>query len=116
MTGSLRLETTLERRTEEGEVAQHIEHLVANGLIDGPEAAGIQHAVLTEDQRVVQTASANKSHSPHCRNMPLEPKGPGPGELPREGTRCERELELLTTDMGVFEVTAAATPPLPPRS
>ena len=104
MTRPLRLQSSLKRPTEEGEIAQHVEHLVTNRLIGRSKSTGIDDAVIAKDHCIVEATATNEAHPPHRGNVPLETECSRPGEFPGKSPGLEPERQTLLAHSRVVEV------------
>src|SRR5512138_1234707 len=66
---------------EQGKVADRVEDLVADELVGSPQAAGVEHALLAENRRVLERPAAGEAVLAQLLDLPGETEGAREGDL-----------------------------------
>jgi hypothetical protein len=96
-----------ERESNEGEVADQVEGLVAAKFIGIAEGA-VHYAVIGQDDGVIQRAAADEAHGAERLDIGFEAEGAGAGENLAEGFAIYEHFDLLLADERVGEINVAA--------
>ena len=103
MSGTVRGDLADDRTTDEGQVAEKVEDLVADELVAETEWT-VDHALIVESDAVLDRAAPSQTGRAKLLDLAHEAEGPGWGDLPRKVVVIELELVGLATDRRVSEV------------
>ena len=95
--GALGDDVRLEPPANQRNVADDVAGLVADELI-GPAQRGAHHAVVGEDDDVLDVAAQGEAALPQPGHLALEAEGARPGDLPPEAVGVDRPLAGLPPD------------------
>ena len=86
------------RRPGEIEVAQRVQHLVPDELVDVAEPLAIQHLVAADDHRIVERAAPRQSRSAELVYFVKEAEAARAADIRFEALGVNRDRELLPAD------------------
>src|SRR3546814_3403211 len=79
------LEVADDRRADQVEVADRIEHLVAHEFVAEAQALGVEDLLAVHHDGVVQRAAAGEAHGAHLLDVLCEAEGAGARDIALEG-------------------------------
>jgi hypothetical protein len=107
MAGFAGFDAAEEGESDEGQVADEVESLVAAEFVGVAEGA-VHDAVFGEDDGVIERAAADEAHGAERLNIGFEAKGARAGENLAEGFGIDEQFDLLLADLRMGEVNVAA--------
>ena len=97
------LEVAPDRRSEQGEIADGVERLVADRLVREAEVR-VHRAVFVEDDAVVDRPAQTQSGPLHLLDVHLPAEGPRRRQAALEAARVDIDLQPLASHGAAFEV------------
>ena len=89
------------------EVADAVEHLVADELVGKAQALLVQHPVLADHDRVLERAAERQAARPQLLDPLGEAEGAGARDLGLEVVGAEAHLQRLAVDQRMVELDLA---------
>ena len=88
----------------QSEIADNVEHLVADAFVAVAQPFGIEQAAFVEHHRILKRGAERKTRAPESRDIAHAAKSPRPADFAAEPFGAELEGVALTADHGVGKV------------
>jgi len=111
VTGLLEDDVPFDGKSEQREVTDGIEYLVAHELVAVPKSGVVEYAVIANYHGVVEGPSPGQTVGPERLDVPEEPEGPGRGNVTDKGLLIKVYGELLLTEQLMVKVDVVGDAP-----
>src|SRR5215468_9532397 len=86
------------------QIADHVQHFVANELVGKTRTLGVEDPVVAYDQRVLERGAERIARVPQRRHVAHEAEGAGARDVATERFRLHVDRQCLTPDQRVLEL------------
>ena len=93
-----------DRHAGKGEIADGVEHLVADEFVGEAEAFRVDDAVFADNHGVIERGAEREAAGPELLDIGQEAEGAGTGDIAAEAFRADVGGEMLAADQRVFEI------------